>query len=96
MIYDSKAYKNVDYKRIYTLANYYLAYSEKITGFPFKTKDFVYDESDIRLCSFSKAKEKYGAYIENLSALVLLSYVRQVRRSAPWSAPYRHVCASGS
>ncbi len=63
MIYDSKAYKNVDYKRIYTLANYYLAYSEKIIGFPFKTKDFVYDESDIRLCSFSKAKEKYGIYI---------------------------------
>ncbi|MCR4728219.1 MAG: ImmA/IrrE family metallo-endopeptidase [Lachnospiraceae bacterium] len=63
MIYDQNAYKSVNYKRVYSKANEYLALAPSITGFPFKVKEFIYEQSDIRLCSFKKAKEKYGIYI---------------------------------
>lgn len=63
MIYDQKAYKSVDYKKVYSKANEYLALAPSITGFPFKAKGFVYEQSDIKLCNFKKANEKYGIYI---------------------------------
>lgn len=63
MIYDQEAYKSVNYKKVYSKANEYLALAPSITGFPFKAKGFVYEQSDIRLCTFKKAKEKYDIYI---------------------------------
>ena len=63
MIYDKEAYKSVNYKKVYTKANEYLALAPSITGFPFKAKDFIYEQSDIKLCSYSKAQEKYDIYI---------------------------------
>lgn len=63
MTYDKEAYKSVNYKKVYTKANEYLALAPSITGFPFKTKEFIYEQSDIRLCSYKKAQEKYDIYI---------------------------------
>ena len=63
MIYDQNAYKSVNYKKVYSKANEYLALAPSITGFPFKAKGFVYEQSDIKLCTFRKAKEKYDIYI---------------------------------
>ncbi len=63
MIYDQNAYKSVNYKRVYSKANEYLALAPSITSFPFKVKGFVYEQSDIKLCTFKKAKEKYDIYI---------------------------------
>lgn len=63
MTYDKEAYKSVDYKKVYSKANEYLAFAPSITGFPFKAKDFVYEQSDIKLCTFKKARDKYDIYI---------------------------------
>ncbi len=63
MTYNQEAYKSVNYKKVYSKANEYLALAQSITGFPFKVKEFVYEQSDIKLCSFKKAKEKYDIYI---------------------------------
>jgi len=60
MIYDQDTYKSVNYKTVYTKANEYLAFAPSIAGFPFKTKDFLYEQSDIRLCTFRKAREKFA------------------------------------
>lgn len=64
MISDKDAYKSVNYKKVYTRANEYLALAPSLTDFPFKVKDFVYEQSDIRLCSFKKAREKYSIDIK--------------------------------
>lgn len=58
MIYDQKAYKSVDYKKVYSKANEYLALAPSITGFPFKAKGFVYEQSDIKLCNFKMSPTK--------------------------------------
>lgn len=60
MIYDKDAYKSVNYKAVYTKANEYLAAAQSIDGFPFKCKRFLEEQSDIRLCSYKKAMEKYN------------------------------------
>lgn len=52
-------YKQVNYKQIYTLANEILATSHVIAGFPFSVAAFLREQSDIRLCTFKKANEKY-------------------------------------
>jgi len=63
MTYDKDAYKCVNFKKIYSKANELLALAPSITGFPFKAKTFIYEQSDIKLCSFKKAKEKYGIHV---------------------------------
>ena len=63
MMYEQDAYEAVNYKKVYSKANEYLALAPSISSFPFKAKDFVYEQSDIRLCSFAKAREKYCIYI---------------------------------
>ena len=63
MIFDQELYKCADYKRVYSKANEYLACAPSITGFPFKAKGFIYEQSDVRLCSFKRAEAKYDVCI---------------------------------
>lgn len=63
MISESKNTTKINYKKIYTIANEYLATSSAINSFPFIVKGFVYEQSDIKLCSFKKAMDKYGVQI---------------------------------
>lgn len=48
---------SADYKKVYAVANEFLAVSRSITSFPFKVKNFLEEQSDIKLCSFSRARE---------------------------------------
>lgn len=63
MTYDKEAYKSVNFIKVYSKANEYLALAPSLTGFPFKTKDFIYEQSDVGLCSYKKAQDKYGIYM---------------------------------
>ena len=74
MISESKSTPKINYKKIYTIANEYLATSSAINSFPFTVKNFVYEQSDIKLCSFKKAMDKYKIQIPLLgseSAIIL-------------------------
>ncbi|MBR1580162.1 MAG: ImmA/IrrE family metallo-endopeptidase [Selenomonadaceae bacterium] len=53
---------SADYKKVYAVANEFLAASRFITSFPFKVKNFLEEQSDIKVSSFSKAG-KYGVDI---------------------------------
>ena len=55
--------RRVNYKKIYSLANELLATSRVITDFPFSISKFIKEQSDIKLCTFQKAKEKWGVSI---------------------------------
>jgi len=66
--FDNDAYKDVNFKKVYNTANELLISAHSITDFPFVVKDFVYSQSDIRLCSFRKAQEKYGVTIQSFGS----------------------------
>lgn len=51
--------RDPDFKRVYQCANEVLISSSAIDGFPFKAKALVQEQSDIALCTFEKAKNKY-------------------------------------
>lgn len=53
----------IDFSYIYVKANEILLTSSVIEVFPFKMGSFIKEQSDIRLCSYRKAKEKYGISI---------------------------------
>ena len=55
IIFDTFKSPSADYKKVYAVANEFLTASRSITSFPFKVKDFLKEQSDIRLCSFSRA-----------------------------------------
>ena len=59
-IFEDELYKYVDYKKVYKCADEYLCISTSISDFPFKVKNFVYEMSDIKLCSYRKSEEKFG------------------------------------
>ena len=63
MISEIKNTPKINFKKVYTIANEYLATSSAISSFPFMVKGFVYEQSDIKLCSFKKAMDKYGIKI---------------------------------
>ncbi len=63
MTFNKDAYKSVNFKKIYSKANEHLVLSRSITSFPFKTKSFINEFSDVRLCSYKKAKDKYDISI---------------------------------
>ena len=58
---------SADYKKVYAVANEFLAASRSITSFPFKVKNFLEERSDIKLCSFSKAR-KHGVEVSSLGS----------------------------
>lgn len=59
MTFDDEIYKSVDYAKVYCKANELLVSSCTIEAFPFKVSSFLKEQSDIRLCSYAKAYEKY-------------------------------------
>lgn len=67
-------YKSVDYAKVYCKANELLASSKSIKEFPFKVNAFIKEQSDIKLCKYSKAYEKFGIPISRFgseSALIV-------------------------
>lgn len=63
MTFSNFTYKRVNYKKIYSLANELLATSHAINDFPFSINKFIKEQSDIKLCTFQKAKDKWGISI---------------------------------
>ena len=61
MIFNNKA---INFKKIYQSANEYLVTSKAIKEFPFKARDFVAEQSDIKIVSFDKARRKHNISIE--------------------------------
>lgn len=57
-------YKNVDYRLVYTTANQILASSNVIEAFPYKANELIKEQSDVRLCTYSKALDKFGISME--------------------------------
>ncbi len=55
--------RQFDFKHVYSVANEILATSRTIVDFPFKVSDFLREQSDIKLCSYKKARVKYGISI---------------------------------
>jgi len=51
---------DIDFAFIYSKANEILVTSSVIETFPFKVKQLIEEQSDIRLCSFRKAIQKFG------------------------------------
>ncbi len=84
MTFERPIYKDVDYKKIYRIANYFLAFSKSIASFPFKVKEFITEVTDIRLCSFKKAREAYNidisvfgsesAIIQEYQGMIIIFY----------------------
>lgn len=70
-------YKTVNYPKVYCAANEILALNNVIKEFPFKVKDLVYEQSDIRLCSYAKAFSKYGIKVNELGSesAVWINYI---------------------
>lgn len=67
---------SVNFKKIYQSADEYLVTSKVITDFTFKARDFVTQQSDIKIVSFDKARRKYNISIEffgSESAIILNS-----------------------
>ena len=68
MTFDDEMYKTVNYSKIYCKANELLVSSGAIKSFPFKVSSLIKEQSDIRLCKYSKAFEKYGVPIKNFGS----------------------------
>ena len=64
MISDETIYKTVDYQKVYSNANELLISNHVIEMFPFKANKLLQDQSDIRLCSYKKALDKYGVNVK--------------------------------
>ena len=66
--------QTIDFAFVYTKANEILLTSTTIEVFPFQMGAFIKEQSDIRLCTYRKAKEKFGI---NISAFGSESAVLQ-------------------
>ena len=64
MTSNSEIYSKVDFAMVYTKANEILVSSSVIEAFPYKIKDLIEEQSDIRLCKYSKAMQKYNIPIK--------------------------------
>ncbi len=63
MTFNDEVYKTVDYTKVYCKANELLVSASSIDAFPFKVSSLIKEQSDIRLCKYSKAFEQYGVPI---------------------------------
>lgn len=68
MTFDDEVYKSVDYAKVYCKANELLVSSSKIELFPFKVNSLIKEQSDIRLCKYAKASDKYGIPIPHFGS----------------------------
>lgn len=68
MISDETVYKTVDYQKVYSNANELLVSNHVIEMFPFKANKLLQDQSDIRLCSYKKALDKYGVNVKTFGS----------------------------
>lgn len=68
MISDETIYKNVDYQKVYRNANELLVSNHVIEFFPFKVNKLLQDQSDLRLCTYKKALEKFGVNIRTFGS----------------------------
>ena len=68
MIFNDEIYKSVNYPLVYCKANEILVASSAIKEFPFKVSSLMKEQSDIKLCKFSKANEKYGVPIQQFES----------------------------
>lgn len=57
-----------DFKKAYILANDMLVAARCIKGFPFDAAEFVREQTDLKFCSFKKAREKYGLDCRHLGS----------------------------
>lgn len=57
-----------DFNRVYTCANEFLAVNNCIEGFPFSLKALIKEQSDVQVCSFGKAMDKYGIPIKSFGS----------------------------
>jgi hypothetical protein len=60
--------KKPDFKRVYSIANEYLAVTNCIDVFPYSLKALVKEQADVQLCSFGKAIDKYGIPIKSFGS----------------------------
>ncbi|MBQ7674645.1 MAG: ImmA/IrrE family metallo-endopeptidase [Alphaproteobacteria bacterium] len=65
-----------DFQMAYTKANEILATTSVIETFPYKIGELIKEQSDIRLCKYSKALNKYGIPIEDFGSesAVIIEY----------------------
>jgi len=63
-----EVYKSVNYTKVYCKANELLVSSSAIEVFPFKVSSLIKEQSDIRLCKYAKAFEKYGIPIKHFGS----------------------------
>lgn len=68
MTFDEEVYKSVDYSKVYCKANELLVSSSVIETFPYKVGALIKEQSDIRLCRYAKAYEKYGIPIHHFGS----------------------------
>ena len=59
---------DVDFVMIYRKANEILATTSVIEAFPYKISQLIKEQSDIRLCKYSKALSKYGIPMEHFGS----------------------------
>ena len=59
---------DVDFVMIYRKANEILATTSVIEVFPYKISQLIKEQSDIRLCKYSKALSKYGIPMEHFGS----------------------------
>ena len=76
MIFDNEVYKSVNYFKVYCKANEFLVSSSAINEFPFKINTFIKEKSDIRLCKYAKALDKYQIPITHFGSesAVIMEY----------------------
>lgn len=63
-----EVFKSVNFSKVYRKANELLVSSKTIEAFPFRVNGFIKEQSDIRLCKFSKAYEKYDIPIKHFGS----------------------------
>jgi len=68
MTFKDEVYKSVDFVKIYRKANEILVSSIVIETFPFKMKQLIVEQTDIRMCAYSKAMNKYGIDIRTFGS----------------------------
>lgn len=59
---------DIDFVKIYGVANEILATSSVIEDFPFKFSKLIKEQTDIKLCSYTKALNKYNVPVEKLGS----------------------------
>lgn len=59
---------DIDFAKIYGIANEILATSAVIEEFPFKFSKLIKEQTDIRLCSYAKALNKYNVPVKELGS----------------------------